>query len=307
MLPEPLEHLLSLVDPGGCHVTNLPSRIWVFGGPIEVDRSKPTRSLRDSFWRQTLELASSERWLADLDRPEAHDGWWAFSGYTDLLSFERDACYLSKAVILFAESPGSLAELGALAIDDALLPKLLVAVQSKFLTGDERESFLNLGPLRRVETSGYRCVISTDDTCSLGVDDFDVVVEAVSSWLPNTPHKTVFHPQNPTHQLLLLADLVDILLVTKVADLKAAAAYFNVVWSDEELLRALNLLDFFGLVKKEYRGKEPFFVRKIRSSAPWIDYTGKGTVKFDRARFKVDIEKSIQSDARRRAMFSRAQ
>ncbi|WP_157642337.1 retron St85 family effector protein [Burkholderia ubonensis] len=304
---EPLDQFVEIVDPGACHLINLPDRIWVFGGACSRD-GEASVSLRDSFWKQTLLPTAQQSWLAHLDRPENHNGWWAFSGYDDLLEFERDACYLARATILFAESPGSLAELGALAIDESILPRLHVVVQSRHLAENQRESFLNLGPLKRVEKHGRRCVIGGDDGKELPAVEFDVVTESITSWLPTEPRSTALRIGNPTHRLLLLADLVDLLLVSKIGDIQRAAAHFGILLGESDVMRAMKLLDFLGLAKLEHRGAEPFAVRREASAAPWVNYTAKaGTARFDRSRFKIAAEEFIKGDQRRNSIFERRQ
>lgn len=302
---EPLDQFLNVVDPGACQLINFPDRIWVFGGPCNPDIEAPPSSLRDSFWRQTLLGGPSHSWLAGLDRPENHQGWWAFSGYDDLLEFERDACYLARAVILFSESPGSHAELGALAIDDAILPRLFVVVQSKFLTEDERESFLNLGPLERVNKGGSRCVIGCDRRSELPLDDFDIIIEQMTEWLKKPLQTASFQPKNPTHRLLLLADAVDLLLVSKIAELQRVADAFDLQMTDKEIERAVTLLHFFEFLTVDHRGLEPFFVRRKQSAAPWINYKAKAGERFDRSRFKVAREEWLTKDRRRSSIFER--
>lgn len=307
MSGEPLDRFVEIVDPGACHVINLPNRIWVFGGACSRDGEAPA-SLRDAFWKQTLQPTAQQPWLGDLDRPENHNGWWAFSGYDDLLEFERDACYLARATILFAESPGSLAELGALAIDESILPRLHVVVQSHHLADTQRESFLNLGPLKRVEKHGCRCVIGGTSATQLPAVEFEIVTDSIASWLPTEPRTSAFRTDNPTHRLLLLADLVDLLLVSKLDDVRRAAAHFGVKLGDPEIERAMRLLDFLGLVKLEHRGREPFAVRREKSAAPWVKYTAKvGQPHFDRSRFKITAEEFIVRDQRRNSIFERRQ
>jgi hypothetical protein len=303
----PLDQLIATVDPRGCHLINLPSRIWVFGGPIAEDSSHSCRSLRDSFWRQQIATLQQRSWFKHLDRPENHPGWWAFSGYDNLLEFERDACYLASRIVLFSESPGSHAELGALALDDSILPRLFVVVQAQFMEGDLRESFLNLGPIRRVDLKGSKCVIGTTHSRHLPPDDFEAIVDSVDAALDNKPHgRITLHQINPTHRLLLIADLVDLLLVSKLADLQRALVHFGIAISDADLQRGVGLLAFFKLVRFEQRGTEPFWVRCTSGDAPWVDYTAAiGQTHFDRTRFKVSCQEWIRTDNRRSPIFER--
>lgn len=303
MQGEPLENLLSAIDPGASRIIKLPSRIWVFGGPCNLHSDTPS-SLRDSFWRTTLSAEDSRYpWLSYLDRPEQYDDWWAFSGYDDLLEFERDACYLAKATILFAESPGALAELGALAIDSHILTGLLVIVQSKYLREGQRESFLNLGPLKRVEKRKNRCVIGSTVNSSLPTEDFEDIANFITNL--SSPHNSeILRPDNPTHRLLLLADLVDILLVSTETDLRKAIDGFQISIPETDLSRALSLLAFLGFIRREDRGNAKYWTRRKSSEAPWLDYKAKsGTGHFDRSRFKARCLERILEDPRRRSIY----
>lgn len=310
MSGEPLDQLREQLDPGACRLANLPSKIWLFGGKggFRMGSSDPSESLRESFWRQTLSLPPSpaRRWINDLDIPENHHGWWAFSGYADLLMFERDACHLARAVILFPESPGSLAELGALAVDESIVDRLLVFVQAKYLHVDNRESFLNLGPLRRVESRKNRCVIGAESPTDLSVDDFETITDFIDARLPHVPGTEKLRIENPTHKLLLIADLIDLLLISKPAELQIALHHFGVSISSKELDQATKLLEFFQLIRVEHRGTEYFFVRRDHADRAWVDYTSKeGQPVFDRSRFKLARRELLQGDRRKLSVLER--
>lgn len=304
-----LEQLVNTIAPTGGAIINFPTKIWVFGGAIAPTTQDPSKSLRDSFWRKQLNsFPPDDRvWFVDLDRPENHQGWWAFSGYDNLLEFERDACYLARQVILFSESPGAFAELGALAADNFLLPSIQVVVQQKYLDEADRESFLNLGPIKRIELQGNRCVIGGDDATELADDDYQVILESVESSASHARQARVeLNLANPMHRLLLIADLVDLLLVSKISDLIVALAHFSMRIEEVELRKALMLLSFFGFVGHETRGVEPFWVRKVDSLAPWVDYkTSIPQIPFDRSRFKTQHQSLLEQDKRRNNIFQR--
>jgi hypothetical protein len=269
---------------------------------------EPCQSLRESFWRQSLLLppSPSRAWVSDLDIPENHEGWWAFSGYSDLLTFERDSCHLARAVVLFPESPGSLAELGALAVDDWIVDRLLVVVQSKYLEQHRRESFLNLGPLKRSEARELRCVISVEKTSDLPPDDFEAIIAFIDARLPLAPRTEKLRVENPTHKLLLIADLVDLLLIARPTELQAALRHFGMSIDLAELDRAVKLLAFFGMVRLDHWGLEYFFVRQQNLARTWVDYTSnKGQPTFDRSRFKIDRKAFLATDRRQHAVLER--
>lgn len=306
MSDDPLDLLMNIVDPKESSLINLPDRIWVFGGALADNADDPAHSLRDCFWRRTLQPAFNSTWCSQLDRPEAHSNWWAFSGYDDLLEFERDACYLANLVILFPESPGSYAELGALSLDEALLSRLFVIVQSRFLNHDQRSSFLNLGPLSRVENTGQRCVISGNTFLELNDDDFQIIVDEITKHLPNSPNRSPLLASNPTHLLLFIADIIDLLHACKLEDIVKALKWMNIEMDLELLRKYLYLLDFFSLAHAELRGTELFAVRNKSSSAPWVDYKSKDSkTPFDRLRFKTTSFRLLEADSRRLSVWGR--
>lgn len=259
--------------------------MWVFGGQFSSDPKAPPSSLRESFWRQAFLLPPNSKrpWLANLSRPEDFPDWWAFSGYKDLLAFERDACHLAQATILFAESPGALAELGAIASEDSLVRHTLVVVEDKH---QNEQSFLKLGPLKRVDDLGGLCIVGDAKNKTLAEEDFQSLVEHLEDWFPNTSKTQQFNPSSQTHQTLLLADLVDILLISKEDELHQAAIHFGVKFDVKRMREILGLLDFFEAIKIVRRGNEIFYTRKTNSSAPWVDYNGADT-KFNRLQFKT--------------------
>jgi len=289
---------------------NLPERIWLFGGQgtFRMGSDDDCASLRESFWRKTLASIpmAARPWQKDLDIPENHEGWWAFSGYSDLLSFERDSCYLARAIILFPESPGSIAELGALAVDDWIVDRLLVVVQRQFLEDATRQSFLNLGPLKRANDRELQCVINTDAKRELPQDDVEAISAFLDAKLPRVHHTEKLKLENPTHKLLLIADLIDLLMIARPAELQAALGHFGLAIALDDLERAVKLLAFFKLARLDKWGLEKFFVRRTKADRAWVDYTSKvGQPNFDRSRFKVERRERLAVDRRQLSVLDR--
>jgi hypothetical protein len=281
----------------------------LFGGAFGNNKAAPAASLREAFWRKSLAMPPSPqlRWTSELEIPEDHAGWWAFSGYDDLLTFERDACHLARAIVLIPESPGSLAELGALAVDDSTVKRLLVVVKSCYLQADARESFLNLGPLKRAEALENRCVIGATGN-DLSDDDFETITEFVHARLPSLPSTERLRIELPTHRFLLAADLVDLLQICKPQELQAALRHFNIDLALQDLERSARLLEFFGLIRIEHRGSEHFFVRREKADRTWVNYTARqGTPPFDRSRFKVARRALLEGNQRLMSVLGRTE
>lgn len=298
----PLDQLVEQTDPGGCHVVNLPSRIWVLGGSFDSEGC--ILSFRDAFWRLTIENGGVD-WFIDLARPEDLAGWLEHSGYTDLLEFERDACYLARAIILFAESPGAHAEFGVIAIDESLLRRLAVVVQHKYRAGEARNSFLNLGPIRRVEKEGLLCVIGAEGVAAFSKIDYDAIIESVGGWLPVRHKSEKFQPLKSAHLFLLIADIIDVLLISTENDILSALAHFGVRLSPDALKKHLGMLKFLGLVSLNEQGIIRYWLGED-DDGPWIDYTSSNSkIPFDRARFKIKAREMLGDDIRLLSIYER--
>ena len=214
MSDDPSDQFIDAVQPKACRVISLPTRLWVLGGPAPTDSHEPPRSLRASFWRQAFNGVSRWSWLQSLDRPENYPGWWTFTGYRDLLKFERDACYLARGALLFAESPGAYAELGALALDTAILPRLMVVVAARHLAEEDSQSLLYLGPLKRVNEHEGQYIIDSAAGPEISDMNLGAIMRFVDGKLPRIANSSALDATNPMHRLLLLADLIDMFLVS---------------------------------------------------------------------------------------------
>lgn len=77
----------------------------------------------------------------------------------DLLTFEDYLAELSDGIILFVESYGTACELGAFAMKDNLIPKMLVINDKKHKAS---ESFISDGPIKKIIATYPNNVIHTD-------------------------------------------------------------------------------------------------------------------------------------------------
>jgi hypothetical protein len=229
-----------------------------------------------------------------------------FTGYRDLLEFERDACYLARGVLLFAESPGAYAELGALALDTAILPRLMVVV-ARHLADEGSQSLLYLGPLKRVNEHEGQYIIDSAAGPEISDMDLGAIMRFVDGKLPRIANSSALDTTNPMHRLLLLADLVDMFLVSELSELEHALLYLDVPMTARQIRQALKLLDFFRMIKLWSRGQELFAVRGRSAQGPWIDYRSKAPSPFDRSRFKARRLTRIKRDPQKETILARPQ
>lgn len=313
VIPEPLRNFQETVDATRSRVTRLPHRIWLFGGQFADDpNTQPPRSIREAFNRAAR--TRSYAWIPDIARPEEYPDWLHFSGYEDLLLFERDAGFLSRAIVLFPESEGALAELGAFSLDEQLHKRLFVVVARKYREHPLRQSFVNLGPLRRLESisAGNEeapaniCVIDSEKPSELTDAELDIIFRDLDAWLTLGPKTERFRKENPTHRLLLIADLVDLLQVLSERHLLEALKHFDIQASRLEVRRLGSLLDFLGMVRLAERGSEKFLVSMRNKGEPLLEYDAIEGRRFDRLSFKAKTWTIVKSDPHLGPLLERA-
>ena len=128
----------------GCKVQQTPHLIFLCGGKTAKDG--PYQSARDYFnrhlKRERPTIAARVR-LAE----EVNEWFQQDNAFPDLLELENYLAHLADITVLFVESPGSIAELGAFANSDDIRPKTLAVLN----TSHESEgSFISDGPIRKL-------------------------------------------------------------------------------------------------------------------------------------------------------------
>lgn len=123
-----------------------PSKLIFFcGGVISPPESKRSQSLRDYLYR----VHSIQKKLdGKIVLAEKANQLYRETTYGDLISFEEDVARIAAVVLVIAESPGSLAELGAFATNHTISRTLRIVMQEKFAN---IESFIRFGPVERIK------------------------------------------------------------------------------------------------------------------------------------------------------------
>ena len=152
--------------------------IMVCGGLVETDSNKPIASMRDAFNRiinfpelEDAELILAENLTRDHSLEIGHH-------YPDFLKFEDHIAQVSDLIILFSESEGSIAELGAFSMVPEITKKLLVIIDENYYRDD---SFIKLGPLKRM--------LSSDNNSVYTVNSEDIGISFIECNL-HKPHKS---------------------------------------------------------------------------------------------------------------------
>lgn len=284
---DPRAELLADLDNSKARVINPPGYIVVCGGPTDISPGQECISARNVFLTQ-LAITSPELARRQL-LPEQIKEWNHYGVYSDLLAFETDLAHLTGAVVLFVESPGSIAELGSFSCIPDLAKKLLVIIRDEYFYKD---SFIALGPIKSLEERhpGSVCVYNWNIDNTDFAPHIPHLVDTLKRFVKNPGKSESYSASSIKHKLLLIADLVDLFVVIKETEIKEwLEKYFEIPLKQPQLQQYLFLLTQLGLIIKARYGDNPFLVA-AKDAIPYIEY-GTKTIPFrqERVRLKARV------------------
>ncbi|SKA15910.1 hypothetical protein SAMN02745674_02199 [Lysobacter spongiicola DSM 21749] len=228
--------------------------------------------------------------------------------FHDLLEFEEHIAALSACVLIFVESPGSIAELGSFAVMPHLTSKLLVVCEQR-MDSALQPSFIFMGPvanLRRIRVNSVQVfpIFKDGSTAadSTKLDDCwqfieESVVESIRRPIPEAPLNAASLP----HKMVVVAATVDLFVALKLGELHEAIRRFGVDVSTKQLRKITRMLEQFSIIKRVPYGHEDFFFSLAASPLLMLRPSiSSGSKIFDQLRFKATaIEFFAETDNRR--------
>lgn len=260
--------------------------------------------MRDMFvsWAHETnhEIASS------LKLPEDYPEWNQFDGYDDLTSFESDAGCISRAVLLFLESEGAFAELGAFCTQEVLAERLFVVLYSKYYRAN---SYIALGPLRVLKR------VQGDEPSICPVDgntltDFEKVLPDLASEVLKKTRQAlkvhVFDPKQVRDQFLFIADIVELFGALTLKEIIQLLGVFDVALTKQRIGQMLNLLCLLEVIQPSEHLSRHFYVPPKGKREGFIGYTLPGSsARLDRVQFKLHAVEVLKHDSFRRHAYEK--
>jgi hypothetical protein len=281
------------------------SVVFLCGGAINPGLPDPV-VLRDAFLRAAkVSGANYQIILAEDAKPLTTE-----AGYNNLLSFESDIAQLVGLILLFVESAGSLAELGAFAALDEVAPKLL-AVLNDFHYGES--SFVRNGPVKFLENEHGDESILVLDRAHVGlaadgtIDRLEAtnfgaaVLPAVTKRLDARPKFVKFDSKKHGHAILLLVGLCQEFGALTQTEIKQCLEYFGI--TEIRLSNFLYCAELLGWIVRVRKGNNIFFV--ATAGEPALDYQfADGVTIREKSRWRTDIRANwkVTEPARFRAI-----
>jgi hypothetical protein len=302
LLSGALEQFKNSVDPDKIRLIRRPKIILIFGsGPIGIEDEYRNSSFRNVFLNWTGE--NDHPLVGQFQLPEYFPEWNRFEGYQNLVEFERDAGALCSAILLFSESEGALAELGAFCMDDVLSERLLVVIKASYF---EQDSFVKHGPLRKLigaHSDASVCVIESEHPKEFYAEAA-VVAEALQAKVDDHPRKETFHPARIRDQLLLIADLVELFGALTETELLGLLEFTKVNVDRTTLRRMAGQLKLFRLLEERHQYTQKFLIAPKHDRQSYLDYDAvRADEKFDRTRFKMSSFEQLKKETGRRKAY----
>jgi hypothetical protein len=284
------------VNVRACRVKNTPNLIFLCGGPQQSVRSSRYRSVRDYFFRQRKTnnpaIAPRVRLAEDISR------WFDHGTFTDLLEVEEYVADLADLIILFVESAGSIAELGAFSALARVQPKVLAVVNETF----KEPSFISDGPVRRLDEQGSSIFkyswnpstkrINHRDNLEVFKDlSEDICATLERRQRERGTNEHTLDLKSHGHAMLMVADLVDIVVAATLTDIQDCLKVLGRNVQRSTLQKYLFLLKNLQLIGEEQLD-DSFYVSQ--GGGPYIAYGFMdGTKVKDRERAKYLIRSKL--------------
>lgn len=265
--------LLDELDFDSLHVKSPSNVVFVCGGPCTNFDKENIISLRHAFYclsdiapLRNKDIILSEHITRTVD---------IIASYRDFLTFEKHLAHITELIILFCESPGSIAELGFFSSTREIYEQLLVFIRD---TDHEPDSFIKLGPLKFLtETCGPQALfvlhdnvigITNDKVSSLNLEKFRrTITPAIERRLKKPKSPTSFDSENVGHRIKLLAGLIHDYRALTFKELHQSLRHFGVKAEEREIVRYLRCAESVEWIKLTNSGFEQYWVDSVGTTA----------------------------------------
>lgn len=290
---EKIPSFVELVDMKNIRVHAPTSAIFLCGGQTDIKANKPV-SLRDAFLRinHGVPFSKFEYILAEdvnIFSPGSH--------YKDFLRLEADIAQISELIMLFSESFGSAAELGAFSMIDEIAMRLMVVIDDYHYG---RDSFIKHGPLLALRTDYGESSVFVLNRNGLNIENiFNVsqidlvefskrLSEAIVIRLGKVSEPSTFDPSRNGHVIKFIVGLIQHYGALKIDEIEVILFCLEIIRGRDEIHNYLRCAEITRWVRKEREGVSDFYVARSLREAMYYKLKP-GSPKVDRDRWRADI------------------
>lgn len=282
--------LVECIDTNSLRVYAPTPVLFLCGGPLNVSAPAPV-SLREAFTRVSSrdKLKKYNVLIA-----EHLSAFYPFGHYSNVLKFEADFAQIVDVTVLFSESYGSVAELGAFCMMDEISKRLLLVMDDK---NYKDNSFVKLGPARLLESEygdGSVCVLDRSDIGIVNINDLsginlDVFFSRISKAIlaKSRPDRTTFDRNRVGHLVKLMVGLIQHYGALLVDEISVFLLHIGIKITDDRIVDLLLCAELAGWIKKEKRTATYYCSSSEREAISYKFIAGIGVI--DRVRWKADV------------------
>lgn len=264
-------------------------RVSIFGG-LTDNSGGGVLSQRGTF------LAFARNPSATFIVPEDYKSWNHFDTYSDLLTFEEDICAVVDHILVFVESAGSIAELGALIKTPDFGSKLTVVISSHYT----QESFIQLGLTRYWENQHGDAEVMHTRNDKLTQDEVDFIGNHVAKKIATQSELEGLNPKKLRHLIYLIVDFVDLIQVARPNDISHFLNCLDIKLTKRRLDQLLFILSHLDLLtERQIMNSRCFSVST--EDRPKIEYGFQAKSK--RSTWKIHLFDETMSDPWRKMAF----
>jgi hypothetical protein len=218
--------------------------------------------------------------------------------YQDILTFEAHIAQISELIVLFSESFGSAAELGAFSMVPDIAHRLLVVIDDDHYKAD---SFISLGPIRSLENKFQSsvCVLNRQD---IGIPDIrhveDVKIDVLSAQMQaaiearesTSKEHTTFDSTRPGHIIKFMVGLIQYYGSLTIDEIEAHLYCAGLPTTVDTIKNYLLCAEFADWIMQDKRGVRTYFSALHRNKALQFESL-KDQEKLDKMRWQAAVMK----------------
>jgi len=222
------------------------------------------------------------------------------ANYTGLLSFESDIAQVVGLIVLFVESAGSLAELGAFAASRTIAPSLLAILDDFYYA---QSSFVRNGPVKHLEIhQGEESILvlerdeigisATGDIANINAVKFEASIKpAIERRLRRRSAFEKLNVESNGHAILVITGLCQEYGALTVGEIRESLASFGI--ENPPLSRFIYCSELLGWIKKVRKGNIIYYVATAGEPALDFSFNSDFPTK-EKVRWRADIRAAWQ-------------
>ena len=302
------EEFFGALDWSSCRVAHHPNRILLCGGVLSNGSEKPSTA-RSFFLNYLKEHNRSLHERIDLAEDLFED---PDNVFDDLLEFEQWLAAVTRLLVIFVESPGSIAELGAFTANSVTDPPLLAIVEDTYSRNPN--SFIARGPLlkckrlRKDSVLTYPWLENKQGRLAFDGELFEQpcaeIAEIIEREASRSAGEVTFDPARRTHSLSMIAELVRVLTVATETELLIGVKSFDSDFDRSSLRKGLSVLNKVGLVASQPWGENYYWMSMASMTVVNLAFR-KGSMFKDTEKWMSFVSQSYREplDKRRKSAF----